>query len=80
MFDASLLNDFDKADPVAHGLPGAVYTSAEFFRLEQEQLFAKNWVFVGYAHQLERPGDVQPIYAMSKSRFEPFITCAAIAT
>ncbi len=61
MFDASLLNEFDKAEPVPHGLPGEAYTSESFWQLENQCLFNDNWVFVGYAHQLERPGDVQPI-------------------
>jgi choline monooxygenase len=61
LFDSSLLENFDEAGTVAHGLPGAAYTSDDFYRLEQQQVFANGWVFVGYAHQLARSGDVKPI-------------------
>ena len=61
VFDSSFLKHFDDVGKLVHGLPGATYTSEDFFQLEQERLFADSWVFVGYAHQLERSGDVQPI-------------------
>jgi len=61
LFDSSLLENFDEAGTVAHGLPGAAYTSDDFYRLEQQQVFTNGWVFVGYAHQLARSGDVKPI-------------------
>jgi choline monooxygenase len=61
MFDATLLNDFEKAGPVSHGLPGEAYTSESFRQIENQQLFSNNWVFVGYAHQMEQAGDVKPI-------------------
>ncbi len=61
MLDAALLQHFDAAGPVAHGLPGEAYTSEAFMQIERDHLFASNWVFVGFAHQLERPGDVRPI-------------------
>ena len=41
---------FDEAHPVRHGLPGRAYTSGEFFELEENQLFAASWSFVGFAH------------------------------
>jgi choline monooxygenase len=69
VLDSSFLNHFDEVGTPAHGLPSAAYTSADFFRLEQEQLFADNWVFVGYAHQLERSGDVQPIQVAGQPLF-----------
>ena len=61
MLDATLLNNFDAAQAVAHGLPGEAYVSDSFMQLEREHLFVNNWVFVGYAHQLAKSGDVQPI-------------------
>ena len=61
MLDATLLNNFDAAGAVAHGLPGEAYTSDSFMQLEREQLFTNNWIFVGYAHKLVQCGDVQPI-------------------
>ena len=57
----SLLRDFDAEGSVRHGLPGAVYTSDDFLQLENQHLFANNWVFVGFAHELAKTGDVRPI-------------------
>ncbi|HUV23663.1 MAG TPA: aromatic ring-hydroxylating dioxygenase subunit alpha [Gammaproteobacteria bacterium] len=61
MLDATLLDNFDAAGAVAHGLPGVAYTSDSFMQLEREQLFANHWVFVGYAHKLPKAGDAKPI-------------------
>ena len=61
MLDAAFLDDFDAADPVAHGLPGEAYTSEAFAQLEREYLFSHHWIFVGYAHKLAHSGDVQPV-------------------
>lgn len=44
----------------AIGLPGFVYTSEEFARLEQTQLFAQTWMCAGFAHEIAQPGDVLP--------------------
>ena len=58
---AETLAAFDIGGPVAHGLPGAAYTSEAFFALENERIFAASWVFVGFAHELPRAGDAVPI-------------------
>ena len=61
MLDQSLLNDFDAEGALVHGLPGEAYVSAGFMQIENASLFSNNWIFVGYAHQLNRAGDVRPI-------------------
>jgi phenylpropionate dioxygenase-like ring-hydroxylating dioxygenase large terminal subunit len=38
-------------------LPRQCYTSPAFFEFEREAVFARNWVCVGRADQLARPGD-----------------------
>lgn len=43
------------------GLPAEVYTSSAFFELESRTLFARQWVFAGYRHELSRVGDVMPV-------------------
>ena len=55
------LATFEAAGAVAHGLPGAAYTSDAFFALENERIFSESWVFAGFAHELPRPGDVAPV-------------------
>ena len=39
-------------DPTAQGaaLPNAAYTDSAFFKLEQNSLFKKTWVFAAFAH------------------------------
>lgn len=67
---ALTLNDFLASEAIkalhrpikeAKGLPTVVYTNGDFFRLEQETLFPKQWVGVAYAHEIPEPGDAVPI-------------------
>ena len=58
---SKLLEHFDKAGQTLHGLPGQVYTSEALYGLEQLHLFGHNWVFAGFAHQMENIGDARPI-------------------
>ena len=44
----------------AAGLPNRAYTSAEFFRLELERIFAPSWACLGHAADVPRPGDARP--------------------
>ncbi len=52
---------FDNPGPIATGLPSTAYTSEEFFALEKAKLFHDSWVFVGFAHELDKPGDAIPV-------------------
>ena len=67
--DKAFFTAFDQASPVCHGLPAASYTCREFFELEANQLFAASWSFVGFAHQLAKVGDVQPLTVAGKPVF-----------
>jgi Rieske 2Fe-2S family protein len=42
--------------PVRRTLPGPSYHSEEAYRLDQERVFFRNWMYVGRAGRLERPG------------------------
>ncbi|MDH3636493.1 MAG: aromatic ring-hydroxylating dioxygenase subunit alpha [Gammaproteobacteria bacterium] len=46
---------------LASGLPNHAYTSEDFFRMEQEQLFARTWTCIGNGCNIPEPGDLQPI-------------------
>ena len=48
---------------VLKGLPPEAYTSEDYFRLEQERVFARNWTFVGFAHELAEAGTAIPVQA-----------------
>ena len=64
--DQRLFDRFDQQGEVRHGLPAVAYTDTEFFRLEARYLFASSWVFVAFAHDLPRVGDVAPITVAGK--------------
>ena len=53
-----LLSNFLKNSVPAHGLPAVAYNDSEFWEIESETVFTQNWVFVGFAHELKKPGDV----------------------
>jgi len=61
MLSQSLLTDFDRQAAVLRGLPGIAYTSDEFLGLEYDTLFSSNWIFVGFVHEMDKAGDVQPV-------------------
>ena len=45
----------------AGGLPGAAYTSQEFFDLEQETFFPRTWMGVGFEADIPKAGDTMPV-------------------
>ena len=57
----SLFKTFDTPGAPSTGLPGAAYTESEFLQLEREYLFSRRWVLAGFAHDMLRGGDVQPV-------------------
>ena len=50
-------------EPTAQGsaLPNAAYTNSGFFKLEQNTLFKKTWVFAAFAHKLPNVVDLLPV-------------------
>ena len=44
-------------DEGPRGLPPACYTSPEFYTLETERIFRRDWLFVGRADEVGKPGD-----------------------
>jgi len=55
------LTSFNESGTVKHGLPPAAYTSEAFWDREKSTLFPNSWVFVGFAHEMDKPGDVIPV-------------------
>jgi choline monooxygenase len=45
----------------ARGLPGIAYTSSDFFRLEQTDLFPRLWVAAAYTSDIPDVGDAIPV-------------------
>jgi choline monooxygenase len=61
LLGAEALAAFDNPGKIATGLPSTAYTSEDFFALENAKLFHDSWVFVGFAHELTKPGDANPV-------------------
>ena len=59
--DLDGLRYFSDGGAPAHGLPSSAYTGQAFHALEKERLFPRAWVFVGFVHELGKPGDVVPV-------------------
>ena len=47
-----------KNKKIFYGLSSSAYTDKDFWNKEAKTVFANNWVFVGYKHQLNNVGDV----------------------
>ena len=60
------LSSLIKDKKIANGLPSVAYTDEKFLALESDTVFAKNWAFVGFVHELVTPGDVLPIELAGK--------------
>ena len=43
-----------------YGLPAKSYTDEKFWKKECDTVFNNNWLFVGFVHELKKPGDVVP--------------------
>ena len=43
------------------GLPAKTYTDEEFWKKECETVLSNGWLFVGFAHELKKSGDVIPL-------------------
>ena len=51
----------DQGEPFRSLLPPWAYTGQAFFERECASLFVKEWVFVGFAHELKTTGDAIPV-------------------
>ncbi|MDC0216197.1 aromatic ring-hydroxylating dioxygenase subunit alpha [Candidatus Pelagibacter sp.] len=48
------------------GLPAKSYTDQEFWQKECDTVLNDGWLFVGFVHELKKPGDVIPIFIANK--------------
>ncbi|SHL23850.1 MAG: aromatic ring-hydroxylating dioxygenase subunit alpha [Paraburkholderia sp.] len=51
----------ERPTSIAEGLPGRAYYDGDFYQLERERLFARGWMAVGFASDIPKPGDMEPI-------------------
>ena len=55
------LSSFFEREGIKQGLPAVAYTGEQFLQKEFDTVFTDNWVFVGFAHELVKPGDAKPV-------------------
>jgi choline monooxygenase len=48
------------------GLPSKSYTDNEFWEKECNTVLSNGWLFIGFVHELTKPGDVLPIFIAGK--------------
>ena len=60
---------FTQKSIIKNGLPAATYLDEQFYEIENNTLFARTWVFVGFAHELSKRGDVCPVSVAGKPFF-----------
>ena len=51
------------------GLPAESYTDHKFWEKERNTVLADDWLFVGFVHELKKPGDVIPLFIAGKPIF-----------
>ena len=49
-----------------HGLPAKSYTDQQFWENECNTVLSNGWLFVGFAHELKKAGDVIPLFIANK--------------
>jgi len=55
------LSNFWRDTKPKSGLPADAYLDQAFWDAECDTVFKQNWAFVGFAHELEKPGDAVPV-------------------
>ena len=48
------------------GLPAKSYTDENFWKKECKTVLSDGWLFVGFLHELKKPGDVIPLFIADK--------------
>ncbi len=57
----TLLEPFYEDTTPQRGLPAAAYKDTEFWRVECASVFTRNWICVGFVHELQAAGDAVPV-------------------
>ena len=57
----SILEPFYEETSPRRGLPAAAYTDDRFWEAECASVFTRNWVCMGFAHELKATGDAVPV-------------------
>lgn len=55
------LSSFLEETSPHRGLPAGAYTEEDFWSAERQTVFKKNWICIGFVHDLENVGDAVPV-------------------
>ena len=61
LYSAPDLSSFFEENTPLRGLPSEAYTQDDFWHAERHTVFAKNWVCIGFVHDLRNVGDAVPV-------------------
>ena len=59
--DKAMLRRFWKEPGPKHGLPAAAYVDEGFWETERRTVFTRNWVCIGFAHEVKTRGEAMPV-------------------
>ncbi|MEO5589890.1 MAG: aromatic ring-hydroxylating dioxygenase subunit alpha [Gemmatimonadaceae bacterium] len=65
--------DIDRDIRLASTLPAAVYSDPEWYRLQQDRVFARTWQFAVDADRVKAPGHVLPFTLLDGCLSEPLV-------
>ncbi|MEM1006222.1 MAG: aromatic ring-hydroxylating dioxygenase subunit alpha [Pseudomonadota bacterium] len=57
----AMLVPFWKASNPKRGLPAGAYVDPEFWEIERKSVFTRNWVCIGFAHDVQKRGEAMPV-------------------
>ena len=58
---ATMLHPFWEETAPKRGLPADAYTGEEFWGAECQSVFTKNWVCIGFNHEVQQTGEAMPV-------------------
>ena len=61
-----ILSSFFEDGALRRGLPAVAYKGRNFWEAECETVFQRNWICIGFAHELKESGDAVPVAIAGK--------------
>ncbi|MEM7215576.1 MAG: aromatic ring-hydroxylating dioxygenase subunit alpha [Pseudomonadota bacterium] len=58
---SAMLRPFWKEQEPRNGLPAGAYVDQSFWKVECQSVFTKNWVCIGFSHEVEKNGEAMPV-------------------
>ncbi|MEO0569047.1 MAG: aromatic ring-hydroxylating dioxygenase subunit alpha [Pseudomonadota bacterium] len=58
---AAMFRPFWKNQEPRNGLPAGAYVDLEFWEVECQSVFTRNWICIGFAHEVKKRGEAMPV-------------------